>query len=164
LKIKEEIIEFYQTQQWDRYRVSVHGVKSSMLSIGAMKLSEMAKKLEFAVKEDNISYIIANHEDMIKEYERIYEILAQNEQLCPNQKVISLKNDLPELTDDVWQENISIFENAVYDFDSDTMQVILSELENYQYHGSPLAESLVEVKRKVDMMDYMSALDIIQTI
>ena len=38
----DEINKFYAAEDWKNYTIVVHGIKSSMMSIGAVKLSEMA--------------------------------------------------------------------------------------------------------------------------
>mgnify|MGYP003297222672 CR=1 FL=1 len=58
----------FAEKDWDRYRIEAHGVKSTSKTIGANELSEEAKKMEFAVKEDNIQIIIEHHEEFIKNY------------------------------------------------------------------------------------------------
>lgn len=47
---KCRIEEAYQAADWDNYVIRVHALKSSSLSMGAEKLSELAKQLEFAGK------------------------------------------------------------------------------------------------------------------
>jgi len=44
----------------EAFRTSVHGYKSALANIGAMKLSDDAKALETAAKENNRDFIDAN--------------------------------------------------------------------------------------------------------
>ena len=53
----EDIEAFYELKDWENYRILVHALKSTSLSIGAEGLSEMAKQLELAAKEENHYYI-----------------------------------------------------------------------------------------------------------
>ena len=46
-----ELNKSYQEENWEQYRISVHALKSTSLSIGAVKVSEMAKELEMAARE-----------------------------------------------------------------------------------------------------------------
>ncbi|MBO5487663.1 MAG: response regulator, partial [Eubacterium sp.] len=70
-----EIIQFYQEENWDRYKILVHALKSTSLSIGATRLSEAAKQLEMAAKEDRIDYIRENHESTMADYRKLLDLL-----------------------------------------------------------------------------------------
>lgn len=163
-EVKSKVIEYYASQDWKNYVITVHGIKSSMLSIGAMDLSAMAKELEAAGKREDIEYIHRHHEDMLMEYDRVCDIMRQNKLVNPKKEAVILDCDLPELGQDELQAYVDEFEGAVYEFDSEKMSEILSKLEQYQYHGRILAELIAPVKRKMEMMDYMSALSVLEKI
>jgi len=61
--ILRQIEELFKKEDWKNYIIAVHGIKSSMMSIGAVTLSEMAKGLEFAGKREDIAYVKAEHKD-----------------------------------------------------------------------------------------------------
>ena len=50
--------------------MQVHALKSTALSIGGEKLSEMAKALEMAGKENNIAFIKDNHKKAMEVYDK----------------------------------------------------------------------------------------------
>ncbi len=66
---KQAIEEAYNKEDWDNYRILVHSLKSTSLSVGCCKLSEGARLLEMAAKENNISYIKDNHSKVMKLYD-----------------------------------------------------------------------------------------------
>jgi len=68
---REDIKAFYEVRDWENYRILVHALKSTALSIGATDLSEQAKQLELAAKEENHYYIDSHHTEAMKEYRRI---------------------------------------------------------------------------------------------
>ena len=57
----------------DNYRVTVHGIKSASLTIGAQLLSDHAKALEFAARDGKEDFIREKHEDLMKEYSAAIE-------------------------------------------------------------------------------------------
>lgn len=69
----EDIEAFYEVKDWENYRILVHALKSTSLSIGAEGLSELAKQLELAAKEENHYYIDSHHDEAMKEYRRILD-------------------------------------------------------------------------------------------
>ena len=65
--------QYYAEQDWDNYRIQVHSLKSSALSIGAEKLSEHARTVELAVKEGRLDYVHQEHESLLIEYREIIQ-------------------------------------------------------------------------------------------
>ena len=72
----EDIIRFYKEKDWENYRIQVHALKSTSLSIGATQVSEQAKQLEMAAKEGNIAYIEEHHEEALQNYKRLLNRMA----------------------------------------------------------------------------------------
>lgn len=62
---------YYMVHDWHNYEILVHALKSTSKMIGISDLSEKAKSLEMAAKENEEGFIIENHEDMIRDYGRI---------------------------------------------------------------------------------------------
>lgn len=73
----QEILGCYDRADWENYRIHVHALKSTSLTIGAGELSERAKQLEQATKEDNISYIQMNHKEVMQQYKELLEQLKK---------------------------------------------------------------------------------------
>ena len=71
------ISKLYNDGNWANYGIQVHSLKSTSLSVGAKKLYEMALNLEKAAKEENISYITSNHEEMIHTYKKVLEEIEE---------------------------------------------------------------------------------------
>jgi len=64
---------YFEEKDWKNYQIIVHAIKSSSLTIGAVALSEKAKSLEMAAKEDNHEYIEAEHAVFIKSFQCLLE-------------------------------------------------------------------------------------------
>jgi putative two-component system response regulator len=73
---EDDIRKAYQEQDWDNYRILVHALKSTSLSIGAVECSEQAKALEMAAKEKDISFIEAHHEETLKNYRELLQNIS----------------------------------------------------------------------------------------
>lgn len=69
-KIKK-IQKCYEDKDYEGYTIVVHSVKSSAANIGAVELSNLAKKLELAGKSADYTYIENNTEEFIYEYKKI---------------------------------------------------------------------------------------------
>lgn len=69
----EKLRESLDGKDYDRYAVEVHGLKSQLLSLGAMDLHEMAKEQENAVNDSKFEFVEKHMEDFIKGYEGLVE-------------------------------------------------------------------------------------------
>ncbi len=71
--------EFFAKESWEDYRILIHALKGTARIIGDMELSDAAKGLEFACKEDNEAYLKENHAKVMEQYsalrERIREVI-----------------------------------------------------------------------------------------
>ena len=110
---------------------------------------------------------------MIAEYIRVVEELVQCPLIQPDlsndapqpaseQKADAI--DLPELDEDTFDGLFSEFEDAMYDLDEEHMFAVLAQMQGYQYCQASLKEKLAPVKKKVEMSDYMSAVDLVSKI
>ena len=67
-----ELKQYYEESDFENYRIKIHAMKSNLSNIGATTVSDMAKKLEYALKYDNdVSYVQENHEEFMLAYERV---------------------------------------------------------------------------------------------
>ena len=57
---RDEITGFYEKEDWKNYIVKVHALKSTALLVGAEDLSEEARALEMAGKNDDIEFVREN--------------------------------------------------------------------------------------------------------
>ena len=146
----------FERQDWKNYIILVHGIKSAMMSIGAVKLSEMAKGLEFAGKGLDYDYIQKNHQQMTEEYTRIMMVLEECKYL--EAKVIEESPvNKPELSVTDFETKLAELEAVIYEFDGAKVLPILDVLSGYIYKGRDLEKELKPVYKKVEMFDFMSA-------
>ena len=154
--ILEQTQTLFNTENWKDYVITVHGIKSSMMSIGAVKLSEMAKALELAGKGEDYDYIRREHAAMVVEFERVMQILKECKYLGA-EEVIQETVDKAEISEEEFALKLAELENVTYEFDASKMLPILDELSKYSYHSKDLEKELKPVYKKVEMFDFMSA-------
>ena len=67
-----ELRRYYEESDFEDYRIKIHAMKSNLANIGAVSVSEMAKQLELALKNDNhVSYVQENHDEFMAVYEKV---------------------------------------------------------------------------------------------
>jgi len=69
----EKYQNFVETEDWRGYTILAHALKSSSLTIGCRKLSELAKSQEFAGKEERFDDIKNAHESFMELYKKVIE-------------------------------------------------------------------------------------------
>lgn len=77
-KNEELLEELYKKQDWKNYTIAVHGLKSAMRSIGAVEISEIARFLEEAGKEQDSTYIAEHHNELMVAYKCLFTKLKVN--------------------------------------------------------------------------------------
>ena len=70
-----ELTKYFVAKDWENYRIVIHALKSTSLTIGATDLSGQAKALEMAIKEGDIKYVIVNHSKVMEQYQTLIEKL-----------------------------------------------------------------------------------------
>ena len=154
--------ETFEKKDWKNYTIAVHGLKSALFSIGANKISGMAKQLEHAGRDNRISYIEEHHLELTEAYEEFFAGLMKKEWLFSREEAVSDETvELEQLTSLQFDKIIADMEDAVYSFDGDVLIKFVEELERYCYNGKVMKDILVPVRRKIEMSDFMSAVDFI---
>ena len=74
----KELAEFFEKEDFENYRIVVHALKSSSLTIGATKVSEAAKELEMACKESNLGFVRQNHAAFVEKYTALLAALKNS--------------------------------------------------------------------------------------
>ncbi len=72
-----EIEEMFSNELWENYQIAVHALKSTSLNIGEKNLSEMAKKLEQAIKAQDFEYVKAHHKEVLARYRLLLKELTK---------------------------------------------------------------------------------------
>ena len=158
--------QLYEQQDWKNYTITVHGIKSSMKSIGAVQVSKLAENLEHAGKEDRLDYILENHNQFMEEYKVFFQQLCKAmgiERVEASEETEESEDisELPVLNEDVFGSILEEMEDAMFDLNGEKLMEAVSELQKYQYHGKALDLLLLPVKRKIEKSDYMSAVDMV---
>ena len=67
-----DLLQYYEASDFENYRIKIHAMKTNLANIGATEASEMAKKLELALKNENdVHYVQEHHEEFILIYRNV---------------------------------------------------------------------------------------------
>jgi len=161
-----EIREKYKAEDWKNYTILVHALKSTSIGIGATELGEMAKELELAGKEENISYIQAHHREVMHEYEEVLlEIGGEKIRDKFDKGPVNLQEEeIPaepvireELGEEQFKGHLKILADLLDTFEKDEVENKINELSAYCYNGTNLEDMLKPVQEKVSQFDFLTA-------
>ena len=149
------IKELEQKEDWKAYTIEVHALKSASRQIGAMKLSEMAARLEKAGNENDIPTIQKYTDSMLQKYEGYLNILKP---FCEEKEEANQKDSISR------EQLLMLFENmlmAIDELDMDCMEDVISEMNRYSYSEKQssyfdelkIAVTNIDVERCGEIMD-----------
>ncbi|MBQ5318577.1 MAG: response regulator [Oscillospiraceae bacterium] len=166
---KRELISSLAVEEnWKNYIIEVHALKSTSLSIGSVKLSEFAKKLELAGKSGDYEVIRNGNNDLMKLYS---EVIEEGTDLLAKKGISVGKSETDEAKDnenalqtesitiEKLTEYISLMENSCNDFDSDEAVRIAEEASMYSYEEKPLKRWFEKINEYAADFEYELALE-----
>ncbi len=176
-----ELEEAFEKKDYTNYIIKIHGLKSTMKSIGAMDLSEKARVLEFAGKDGEYEKIENGHRRVLEEF---YELMLEisnvpevREFLDPDydfaKAVASQRKDdvLPnqgsgfaEVSKEELREIHAEFEEAMYGLDEETMKALAQKLKNKRCGNTNLSDISEKMLYRIERGDYFSAGDVLKSV
>ena len=70
------LTDSFVSRDWENYGITAHSIKSTSRMIGADDLSELAREMEMAAKDNNEEALLAGHEHFLSEYVKLTEQLS----------------------------------------------------------------------------------------
>jgi len=161
-----EIREKYKEEDWKNYAILVHALKSTSIGIGATELGEMAKELEVASKEGNISYVQAHHREVMHEYEEVLmEIggatIRDRFEKGPVKMEELEKEEEPVVREEISEEQLIFHLKTLTElldtFEKDEVENKIKELSAFCYGETNLEDMLKPISERVKQFDFLTA-------
>ncbi len=149
-----KIENYAQNRDYKNYTTEVHGLKSSSLAIGARGLSEMARKLEEAGREENYKQISEETPALIARFSEIAENIKP---LVETENEETIEADKPSISPGELKEKLNAILKAVDDLDSRTAMEGFEELSEYKYNNSEIADCIKSGRKYADNFAYEKA-------
>lgn len=170
-EMEKSLEEAYTECNWERYVISIHGMKGALRSIGANELSDAAKLLERAGRERSVPYIAENHGQFLLQYKNLFAKLKINPLLCTKKLKEDSSEDVNglqpetsvrELGEEEFRKLIEAMEEAAYMLEVERFVSFAEELIGCRYRGAALRELSELLHRKIQKADYLSAVSAIK--
>lgn len=161
----KKIMRLYAQEDWPDYATEVHGIKSSMMTIGALSLSEAARRLEAAAKNGDIGYVHANHAAMLDQLIQTIHAIQAHFGMDPSlieESLAVAQGELQELSEEEWSQLFTEFEDAAYALDGESMRHLILVHDKDTYHGRAIAAVAEQLMRKIERDDLLSAVTLLE--
>lgn len=157
-KAKLHIIkEYIETGNIKSYMVEVHSLKSVAASIGAMELSDLAKRHEEEARAGHADFICDNGQELLDKYRQFIDSLEEAIEQRQRQK------PLPEKTELSWHEIEDIIKEAcglITDYEDEEATARLEQLTNAKL--TPKTEKkVIRALNALKILNYSQALEIL---
>lgn len=157
----EQIDEMFRSLDWKNYTIEVHALKSTSLSIGAVSLSELAKKLELAGKSGDYDVIRKEHTNLLALYERVAEEgrrVLTDFGLEQAEPLIKEQSSYTEISENLLSEYINRIREHCENFDGDEAIETIRELSAYSFREKDLHSYLEKIGGYAADFEYEQAL------
>ncbi len=128
------------------FTIQVHSLKSNSANIGAITLSDKAKKLEDAGKNEDFEYILQNISSFMKEYKELVEGLNQ---LLGFNDVEEYVMGNKEITDEIWERSLNQLKYLLDELEVDDATKLVHELLAYKLEEERLS-GIIQIKKLLE--------------
>lgn len=125
------IKESEMNEDWSRYTIEVHALKSAARQVGATELGEKAARLEQAGNEKDGTLIHKSTDEMLELYCQYIDILKPYFELKPKEGIV-LKN----ITTKVLLGFFNEIRLALEELEMDEVEQVIEQMSSYQYDGA----------------------------
>lgn len=147
-KRRENLSRYFKERDWKNYVICAHALKGNAKGIGAEELSEMAKALEMAGKENRPDYILENHDAMMEKHERLLEALDNNLFVYPDEASL--------------QDLLSQIEEKLSAFESEGLSELLDRLATCSSDGVSFAGIAERLRELTQDFDFLGASEVLE--
>ena len=155
-----QIGRLFDQRDLKHYAIAVHALKSSSLSIGAIKLSELAKELETAAKAGSLEAEGNRNSELMRLYGEVADVIRQYLGIkgdAGQGREETVTAELEEISADALQTLIARVRTACRGFDGDRVAHLAAEAAAYSYAGEALGTAFARAARLAKDFEYEAA-------
>lgn len=168
-KRRKNLEHYYQEQDWKNYVICVHALKGNAKGIGAGELSEMARELEMAGKENRIDFLHDHHEAMMENHDRLLAALDGNSFVYPAGKEPGASSaDKSSLEDNSAKDETSLpallaqIGEKLSAFESEGLNELLERLSAFPCDDVSLSQMAEEIRKLTADFDFLGASEVLE--
>ncbi len=172
-KIKQ-ISQLFNLRDWNNYIIEVHALKSTSMTIGAVELSELAKKLELAGKAKEYETIMSNQRDLLNMYTKVVDecdaylkSFDKPKNSDSDSAIDGVEDEVSfklELDEGMYMIYIREIAKACDLYDGEEITRLCQEVSMFSYKGKSLRPYFDKVKAYADDFEFEKALNEVEDI
>ena len=151
---QKQLLQNLEEENYEGYALNAHAIKGAAAYIGAIELSELAKKHELAAKDGDYEWIRSSAAELTDELNKV--VLAIKKELEHKELALRSKGDKSELV-----LKLAKLKNAINNLEAGTADEILRYLKSVDF-GAETNEALVKLEELVLIYEYDEAVEIIE--
>lgn len=142
--------ELLQNGDYSTYGIEVHGLKSASANVGAIKLSDSARRLEQAVNRNDTTYVDCNADRLLADYEALIINIRQYLDACKSED--GNDTDTGTLTSD---EMLAMLKEAFERIENFRSRECAARVEALLSHRLPkeIREKLTEIQKLLKLYE-----------
>lgn len=152
----KDIKRLYDSGDIDNYRIQVHALKSSSKMVGADELSDTAREMESAAKENDTAYISKNHDALMTLYDKTIRQIRSAVGIKEKDAETS-PDAFKEISREEFIEKLKELRGLFDTYEADSAQKLIAELSGTSYRGIAVKRLLEGIKKDVNDFEYESA-------
>ncbi len=150
------LADYYAMRNWKDYAIVAHALKSTSLGIGAGSLSDLAKKMELAAKDEDVITISEHHEELLSLLARVLEEIGASEELVAEEEPARAEAEAVELS--VYVDKLKQLVGYVNNYEMVMALECMEQLRKSMHvEGMETEEILQKVESAVNDFDYEEA-------
>ncbi len=150
------LTDYYTMRNWKDYAIVAHALKSTSLGIGASGLSDLAKKMEFAAKAEDVITISEHHEELLMLLAKVLEEIGVSEDSVAEEEPARDEAEAVELS--VYVDKLKQLVEYVNNYEMVMALECMEQLRKFMHvEGIETEEILQKVESAVNDFDYEEA-------
>lgn len=152
----KEIEDTYQQEKWEEYTILVHSVKGMAATVGAQKVSDLAKELQVASQQKNMTILQKQNAPFL---EKLYGLVKDLEDAFGMERASGEENEPKETSTTALE--LQPLKEAIRTFNQTRTLEVLDMLEAQQSKEEAFEHMAKVLRQAMDQFDFMKAQDIL---
>ena len=159
-----QIKQFLKNEDYKNYVILVHALKSTAKMVGADSLSESAKKMEMAAKNQDAVYISEHQDKLMDEYGQVIQCISDVLELDKPDSLQLAKGTETEISEEELLKYLKELKEGLDTFEADKSESLILEMSGTVCGEISVNELLNDVRQDVDDYEFNAAAEKVEAL
>ena len=141
---------FLQVEDLRDYQILVHSLKSLSRLIGAYTLSDFAKDMEYASKDQDLDYVKEHHDQLLEMYREVVDTILK---CLPSSRSSSIEDNHSDSTNISQKQFLAYLEELkriLGTYEANKAQEMISKMGQFKFQGISVAGIIHDIEQNVE--------------